>query len=130
MLEPEFDSDGAGGYAAIFALTLPDGFSLTRAAREAEALADRLRRVPGTSLVDLHGLPEEEVLVTLDPARAAALGLTADEVSAAIRAADAKVQAGRLRGERDRPGSGPDRRDHLARPPARRGPARGCGWAA
>ncbi len=99
VLAPEFDSDGAGGYAAIFALTLPDGFALTRAAREAEALADRLRRVPGTSLVDLHGLPVEEVLVTLDPDRAAALGLTADAVSAAIRAADAKVQAGRLRGE-------------------------------
>jgi multidrug efflux pump subunit AcrB len=99
VLEPEFDSDGAGGYAAIFALTLPEGFSLTRAAREAEALADRLRAVSGTKLVDLHGLPEEEVLVTLDPARAAALGLTADQVSAAIGAADAKVQAGRLRGE-------------------------------
>jgi multidrug efflux pump subunit AcrB len=98
VLEPEFDSDGAGGYAAIFALTMPEGFSLTRAAREAEALADRLRAVSGTKLVDLHGLPEEEVLVTLDPARSAALGLTADQVSAAIGAADAKVQAGRLRG--------------------------------
>ncbi len=99
VLPPKFDSDGAGGYAAIFALTMPEGFSPTRAAREAEALADRLRRVPGTSLVDLHGLPEEEVLVTLDPDRTAALGLTAEDVSAAIRAADAKVQAGRLRGE-------------------------------
>ncbi|MCE2737865.1 MAG: efflux RND transporter permease subunit [Rhodobacter sp.] len=99
VLEPDFNSDGAGGYAAIFALTLPDGFSLTRAAREAEALADALRRVPGTSLVDLHGLPEEEVLVTLHPDRIAALGLSADAVSDAIRAADAKVQAGRLRGD-------------------------------
>ncbi len=96
VLAPEFDSDGAGGYAAIFALTFPEGFSPTRAAREAEALADLLRRVPGTSLVDLHGLPQEEVLVTLDPERAAALGLTPEAVAAAIRAADAKVQAGRL----------------------------------
>jgi multidrug efflux pump subunit AcrB len=99
VLEPEFNSDGAGGYAAIFALTMPEGFTPTRAAREAEALADALRRVPGTSLVDLHGLPEEEVLVTLHPDAIAALGLTADAVSAAIRAADAKVQAGRLRGD-------------------------------
>ena len=98
VLEPEFDSDGAGGYAAIFALTMPDNFSLSRAAREAEALADRLRAVPGTSLVDLHGLPEEEVLVTLDSARVAALAMSADSVSAAIIAADAKVRAGRLRG--------------------------------
>ncbi|MCU0789907.1 MAG: efflux RND transporter permease subunit [Nitratireductor sp.] len=99
VMEPKFDSDGAGGYAAILALTLHDGFSLTRAAREAEALADRLRAVPGTKLVELHGVPDEEVLVTLHPARAAALGLTADEVSAAIQAADAKVQAGRMRGK-------------------------------
>ncbi|MCA3300068.1 MAG: efflux RND transporter permease subunit, partial [Roseomonas sp.] len=97
--EPEFNSDGAGGYAAIFAITVPEGQSLARAAREAEALADLLRAVPGTRLVDLHGTPTEEVLVTLDPARAAALGLTADAIAAAIRAADAKVQAGRLRGE-------------------------------
>lgn len=98
-LEPEFDSDGAGGYAAIFALTFPADVSSARAAREAEALADVLRAVPGTKLVDLHGLPEEEVLVTLDPAAAAALALTADEVSAAIRAGDAKIQAGRLRAD-------------------------------
>jgi multidrug efflux pump subunit AcrB len=99
VLEPEFDSDGAGGYAAIFALQMTKDFPPARAAREAEALADRLRRVSGTSFVDLHGLPEEEVLVTLDPDRMAALGLTADAVSSAIRAADAKVQAGRLRGD-------------------------------
>jgi multidrug efflux pump subunit AcrB len=96
--EPEFNSDGAGGYAAIFAITVPAGQSLARAAREAEALADALRAVPGTRLVDLHGTPAEEVLVSVDPARAAALGLTADAIAAAIRAADAKVQAGRLRG--------------------------------
>ena len=97
--EPGFDSDGAGGYAAIFALTLAPDQSLPRAAREAEALADALRAVPGTKLVDLYGLPEEEVVVSVDPARAAALGLTADAISAAIVAGDAKVQAGRLRAE-------------------------------
>jgi multidrug efflux pump subunit AcrB len=95
---PELNTDGAGGYAAIYAVTAAPGQSPARLAREAEALADALRAVPGTKLVDLHGAPEEEVLVTVDPARAAALGLTADAISAAIRAADAKVQAGRLRG--------------------------------
>lgn len=98
VLEPTFNSDGAGGYAAIFAVIAPDEPSLARAAREAEALADLLRAVPGTKLVDLHGAPEEEVLVEVDPARATALGLTADAISAAVRSADAKVQAGRMRG--------------------------------
>lgn len=98
--EPDFDSDGAGGNAAIFAVTSDDpAASLPRLAREAEALADALRGVPGTKLVELHGAPEEEVLVSVDPAAAAALGLTADAISAAIRSADSKVQAGRLRAE-------------------------------
>ncbi len=98
VLEPEFSSDAAGGYAAIFAVTArAEGVGLARAAREAEALADALRAVSGTRLVEIHGLPQEEVLVEVDPAAAAALGLTADQISAAIAAADSKVRAGRLR---------------------------------
>lgn len=99
VMAPDFNADNAGAYAAIVALTVTgDGIPLPLAARHAEALADRLRGVPGTKLVDLFGLPEEEVLVEVDAPRAAALGLTADAISAAITAADAKTRAGRLRG--------------------------------
>ena len=98
VLEPEFNSDNAGAYAAIVAVrTERESFPLTLAARYSEDLADRLRAVPGTKLVEEFGAPDEEVLVTLDPVQAAGLGLTADAVAAAIQAADAKVQAGRLR---------------------------------
>lgn len=98
VLEPEFNSDNAGAYAAIVAVrTDRESFPLTLAARYSEDLADRLRAVPGTKLVEEFGAPDEEVLVTLDPVQAAGLGLTADAVAAAIQAADAKVQAGRLR---------------------------------
>ncbi|MEM1272791.1 MAG: efflux RND transporter permease subunit [Pseudomonadota bacterium] len=97
--EPEFSSDGAGAYAAIVALQLTEnGVPITLSARYADALADRLRAVPGTKLVDIFGAPEEEVLVEVNPASAAALGLTADAIAAAIEAADSKVQAGQLRG--------------------------------
>lgn len=98
-LEPGFSSDGAGAYAAIVALKpTRDDVPMTLAARYAENLADVLRAVPGTRLVKLFGAPEEEVLVQVDPVASAALGLTADQISAAIQAADSKVQAGRLRG--------------------------------
>ncbi len=101
-LDPEFSADGAGAYAAIVSLTAAhNGVPTTIMARYAEELADRLRNVPGTELVDVFGAPEEEVLVTLDADGAAALGLTADMVSAAIASADAKGQAGRLRGDRN-----------------------------
>ncbi|MEL6783236.1 MAG: efflux RND transporter permease subunit [Pseudomonadota bacterium] len=98
VLTPEFDGDGISAYAAIAALRLKhDGVPLTIVGRYADALADILRNIPGTKAVEIFGKPQEEVLVTLDARRAAALGITVNDVSAAIRAADAKVQAGRLR---------------------------------
>ncbi|MEM8787972.1 MAG: efflux RND transporter permease subunit [Pseudomonadota bacterium] len=94
----EVNSDGAGTYAAIVALTAThDSVPLPIMARFGEDLADRLRNVPGTKLVDTFGTPEEEVLVSVDPRAAASLGLTADAIAARITAADAKVQSGRVR---------------------------------
>ncbi|MDD9718957.1 efflux RND transporter permease subunit [Dinoroseobacter sp. PD6] len=94
---PEFDSEGIAAVGAIFAVK-PSGAAANPAvlARTAEELAERLRNVPGTKSVESWGTPTEEVRVTLDPAAIAALGLTPDAVSAAVRAADAKVQSGRL----------------------------------
>ena len=97
---PALSADGAGAFGAIVSLAaLHDDVPIGIQHRHGKELADRLRNIPGTSLVDLFGAPEEEILVTLHPARVAALGLTADAVSAAIRAADSKGQAGRLRGQ-------------------------------
>jgi multidrug efflux pump subunit AcrB len=96
---PEFDADGISAYSAVIAITAEaDGMPTTLLARHAEALADRLRGLPSTRAVDLFGAPDEEVLVAVDPAAAAALGLTADAISLAIEGADGKVQAGRLQG--------------------------------
>ncbi|MEO1540794.1 MAG: efflux RND transporter permease subunit [Pseudomonadota bacterium] len=96
--EPEFDNDSTGAFASISALyplnaTTPD--SVTQ--RYAEELADALRAVPGTKLVEIFGATEEEVLVTVDFGELTALGLTVDQVATAIQSADAKVQAGRVR---------------------------------
>ncbi|MCA8883544.1 MAG: efflux RND transporter permease subunit [Rhodobacteraceae bacterium] len=96
-LPPEIDADGISAYSAVIAVAADhDGVPLAAQKRHAEALADRLRAIPDTKAVTLFGVPEEEVLIAVDPARAAALGLTADQISAAIRGADGKVQAGRL----------------------------------
>ena len=95
---PEFVSD-AGAYAAITAFVARhDALPLTIVGRYAEDFAERLRNVPGTRAVEVFGAPQEEILVTLDPQRMAALGLTPQAVATAIAAADAKGQAGRLRG--------------------------------
>ncbi len=98
-LEPEFDTGGGSAYASIIALSAQhDGVPSTILARYARDLAQEVRTIPGTEAVDLFGVPEEEVLVRIDPIATTALGLTADQVSRAIAQADSKGQAGRLRG--------------------------------
>ncbi len=100
-LAPVVNSDGISAYAAIAAISMPeDNISITIAGRYAEELADKLRNVPGTKEVEIFGEPTEEVLVTVDQNRTAALGITLQSVSDAIRTADAKLQAGRLRHNR------------------------------
>lgn len=98
--DPEFSNDKVGGYSAITALSVRHkDVPMTIVSRYADELADTLRSVSGTKKVEIFGAPQEEVLVTVDPARSAALGLTSDMISAAIAASDSKGQAGRLRGE-------------------------------
>src|SRR6056297_1597645 len=99
---PELDTDGAGAFGAIVALT-PQRLAvpMTLVGRYGEALGDVLRNVPGTSVVSLYGLPEEEITVTLDPDRAMALGLSAASVAQAVQAADAKLRAGEVTGASD-----------------------------
>ncbi|MET1413606.1 efflux RND transporter permease subunit [Roseibium sp. HPY-6] len=99
VLEPEFSTEGAGAFASISALVpRHDGVSDAVLLRYAEALSDTLRNVPGTKSVEIFGEVEEEILVQVDPAVLTSLSLTVEQVSAAIRSADAKVRAGRLRG--------------------------------
>ena len=102
VLPPEFDSEGISAYSAVIGVTADhDGVPLTLLARHAEGLADRLRSLPQARAVNLFGVPEEEVLIDVDPDTAAALGLTAREIAGRIGAADGKVQAGRLQGDSD-----------------------------
>ncbi len=102
VLPPDFDADGISAYSAVISVSEVDAnMPITLMARHAEALGDRLRAIPSTRAVDFFGMPEEEVLVRVDPVQAAALGLTATEISQRITEADGKVQSGRLQGNVD-----------------------------
>lgn len=97
--EPTLDTDRGGtAFTTISAILMRDGLEPNAAVmrRHAELLQDRLRQIPDTRIVRVYGAQTEEVRVTVDPARLAALGLTADAVSRALAAADAKVEAGGL----------------------------------
>jgi multidrug efflux pump subunit AcrB len=60
----------------------------------AHRLQERLRSVPGVGDVAIDGLPAQEVRVEVDPARAAALGVSPGEVIAAVGAGATNVPAG------------------------------------
>lgn len=95
---PAFDNDITGAFASISVL-VPGGDGAPPAVlgRYAQRLADVIRAVPGTRMVEVIGQPREEILVTVDPVALTALGMTVDQLAGAIQSADAKVRAGRVR---------------------------------
>ncbi|MEO1192872.1 MAG: efflux RND transporter permease subunit [Pseudomonadota bacterium] len=98
--DPDFDDGRTGAFSAIVALQMREGRTVEPALlrRYADLLADRLRQIGGTKQVDVYGDRVEEILVEVDAARLASLGLTIGAVADAIAAADAKVAAGRVHG--------------------------------
>jgi multidrug efflux pump len=95
---PDLDTDHAYAFTIITALTWqgntePDLLTLRRYGIE---LGNRLRTLSGTEFVDEYGLPDEEILVSMDPIVASALGRSAISIAEAINGADAKNSAGEL----------------------------------
>ncbi|CAH0526181.1 efflux RND transporter permease subunit [Vibrio hippocampi] len=95
---PEIDSDHTYAFTMITALTWqgagePNKLTIGRYGKE---LAKRLRNLSGTEFVDEYGMPEEEILVTINTADAAALGLSSLTIADALSGADAKNSSGEL----------------------------------
>ena len=100
-MAPVFDDKrGASAFTLITGLTwAADGPApLALLNRHAENLADALRNVPGTDIVRIYGAPAEQVLVEIDPVKIADLGLTIENIAAALSAADVKIPSGALNG--------------------------------
>ena len=93
------DKRGATSYTLIAALNANQGQLDDQAitSRLASELADRLRNVTGTELVDTFGDKSLEINVELDPQQLASIGMTASDISQIIQTADPKLPAGRLR---------------------------------
>ena len=98
-LRPRFDELDIAAYAWIGALVwersdaVSDGV-LRRLTRE---LKDELYALPGTKSVDLFGDPLEQILVEIDPDRAAAAGIAASTIAGQLTQGDVKSSAGMLR---------------------------------
>ncbi len=100
VLEPEFDNDLIVANTRIVALRPVGNQDVPIAVlkRVAEDFADRVRNFAGTQLVTLHGAPQEEVRVEISERAMMARGLTMEEITGALAAADAKLSSGRAIG--------------------------------
>ncbi len=98
-LRPHFDEIDISAYAWIGALVwertgaVSEGV-LRRLARE---LKDELYALSGTKSVDMFGDPLEQILVEIDPDRAAVAGIPASTIARQLQQGDVKSSAGMLR---------------------------------
>lgn len=101
--EPELEQIEIRAYALLVGLNWaqkgPPNYAILQ--RQAQALDDVLRSLPGTESVDTFGAPDEEIAVEIAPQQLAALGLSASQIAQQIQQSDSKGSAGQLRGNSD-----------------------------
>ncbi|NEO77941.1 efflux RND transporter permease subunit [Moorena sp. SIO4G3] len=98
-LTPKYEEINQRAYTLIVALTwdleTPANYAIL--SRIAEELKDELRTKGGTEEIEFFGAPSEEIVVEINQANLAALGITPQKLSEQIRISDAKVSSGTLR---------------------------------
>ncbi len=97
-LKPYLEDERSYAFTQLIALNWhgsgdPDLITLGRYASE---LKSHLRHVPDTDIVTIHGKNPEEILVQVDQDKAAAAGVSIQQISKAILAGDVKIAAGKL----------------------------------
>lgn len=97
---PELEEFDVRAYSLIVGLAWTGAGPPNRAVlqRHAEELSDLLLAVPGTDKTERFGELDEEILVAVDAAELASLGLTPAELARLVAESDAKVAAGTVRG--------------------------------
>lgn len=93
---PVFDSDRAGAYTTIVALTPSSTQDIALAQRYALSLQDALRLVPNTKLVRIFGMNEERVRVAVDLQKLQQAGLTLTDLASVLAQHDIKQSAGKI----------------------------------
>lgn len=102
--EPYLDTDRGYAFTWIGALTWQGSgpTDLLRLGRYADELANRLRNLAGTDIVEVVGAPDEEVQVKVDVVKAGAVGLDVPGIAALLGHSDAKTAAGELSNDQQR----------------------------
>lgn len=124
---PQVNDDFGDVYGIFYALT-GDGLTLKELHETAKDLRRALLTADGVGKVEIAGVQEERILVEVDQAQLAALGVAPDEIAAALADTDAAVDAGGVNaGEffvRLRPSGAFDSLEELRALPVGQGPQR------
>lgn len=97
---PEIERAYVGASTLLVALVWEEDASppeMAILARMAQNLRDDFQNLPGTELVEIFGLPSEEIRVVMDTDALAASGLSTQQAAQIIASADARVPAGQFR---------------------------------
>ncbi|NND68230.1 MAG: efflux RND transporter permease subunit, partial [Halioglobus sp.] len=97
-LPSQFLDNRGYAYTLLIALRSAEGHTLPRQIlqRYARELQSRLRSYPGTEYVEIDGEVDEEIIVEVSSAEAAAAGQTVQSIASALRQYDTKSAAGLL----------------------------------
>jgi multidrug efflux pump subunit AcrB len=101
---PDFSDTQIYAHSAIIALTWESDSPINYAilGRHAAELESKMRNLSGTDFVDVLGLPNEEIRISVDDRELASRGLTMADVAARIRGSDARGSAGVVTGANNR----------------------------
>jgi multidrug efflux pump subunit AcrB len=90
---------GSSAFLQVFAFLSPDGHfdDLYTSNYVTLNVLDRLKRIPGTTNVQIFGAKDYAMRIWLKPDRMAELGVTADEIAHAIQEQNAQFAAGACR---------------------------------
>lgn len=98
VVAPDFSDTKIYAHSAVIALTWHSDNPINYAimGRLASELESRLRNLEPTDFVDIKGLPQEEIRISIDDSKLAAHGMTINDVVSAVRASDARGSAGQV----------------------------------
>jgi multidrug efflux pump subunit AcrB len=101
---PDLSDTQIYAHSAIIALTWESDSPINYAilGRHASELESKIRNLSGTDFVDILGLPNEEIRISVDDRELASRGLTMADVAARIRGSDARGSAGVVTGANNR----------------------------
>lgn len=93
VIGPFFNDEFGDTFGSIYALS-GEAFSYAELKEYAEAVRQRLLRVPDVAKVELYGVQDEKIYVELSRAKLAGLGLDLQQVATLIQAQNAMLPAG------------------------------------